>query len=155
MEPKIKRLFIEIDKDNPDKITTIIRSVYFRSGLSKTDIDESQVFDKIISDAGGQTTETFQAVMEHDEIYTSTALIPSYTNVSSADLFNILMFQANKHGVKGKRLYILREFYRVQWSNLRYKLAKECFTNNQLFVEADGDGWEEVSLEKLLDAIGE
>ena len=155
MEPKIKRLFIEIDKDDTDTLTTNIRSVYFRSGLSNTDIDESQVFDKIISEAGENPQETFQAVMEHDEIYTSTALIPSYTNVSSADLFNTLMFQANKHGVKGKRLYILREFYRVQWDNLRYKLAKECFTNNQLFVEADGDGWEEVSLEKLLDAIGE
>lgn len=152
MEPKIKRLFIEIDEEDDGKLRTWMRQVYLRNNLNT-----EEVFDKIISGAGGQPQETFQAVVEHDEIYASTSLIYSYMSVSSADLFNTLMFQANKNGVKGKRLYILREFNQVQWDNLRYKLAQECFANNQLFVLPDdwADGWREISLDELLSAIGE
>lgn len=154
METKIKRLFIEIDNADEGEMTTWMYQVCLRHNL---DLDTEEVFDKIISEAGLQPQDTFQAVVDHDEIYASTALYDNYTGVSSPTLFNSLMYHANKNGVKGKKLYILREFNNVQWENLKADLAKECFTNNQLFVLPDdwADGWREITLEELIEAIGE
>ena len=61
------------------------------------------------------------------------------SSLGSGTLMNALMYNANKDGLSGKKLYIAHRFGGIQWDELRPELVEECFSRNDIYVLTDDE----------------
>lgn len=138
-----KKLFIDLDDYDESRMQTLAYAFGNKSG--KWD------FDTIIEYAQGK--QTWEAVKTHDEIYADTALINSYFNMGSSNLFNLLMHKAIEENVYGKSIFLFSGLDELQWHTLNKKMVDKAFRKNFLYVEKRNDSWstwEQVDIDNLL-----
>lgn len=146
----MKRLFIEIDEREDSHLETLSVLGALMHGLEET----KTFFDTVIDDALLKVKDVWSAVLEHDEIYCSTALIPRFgfgSSLGSGTLFNSLMYKASEENIEGKKIFIFREYDSIRWDELKYELVDKAFRKNFLYVQSKNyEKWEQVDIDNLL-----
>lgn len=150
MSSDIKRIFIEVDQVNDRnrwELDSAVENCQYLSAFGGEDF-----FWKVIDDARCEEN-LFQYIVEANQIYMSTAIMPlvTYTQIGSPELWNDMMRAAIKHDLRGKEIYNERVFKNIIWENLDKKLVDKAFKYNYLYVMNDEcNGWEQVDIDKLL-----
>lgn len=91
------------------------------------DVDKLWKFNKILGVADRDFNVTWQAVKDADEIYIDSALINSYMNTGSGNIFNMLMHKAIDEKITDKSIFFFRDFESVKWHNLNKRLVEQVF----------------------------
>lgn len=146
----IRRLFIEVAPSNDYNKWELESSLDGCQDLSG--IDGDNFWWKVVSEARFEPN-LFQYIMEADEIYMSTAIMPLVygTSIGSPELWNKMMKLAVEHNVTGKQIFNQRIYKDIEWGNLDKKLLDAAFKKNFLYVASDdSDKWEQVDIDKLL-----
>lgn len=146
----IKRLFIEVAPANDYNKWELDSSLDGCQDLSG--IDDENFWWKVVSEARFEPN-LFQYILEADEIYMSTAIMPlvAYTSIGSPDLWNTMMKLSVEHNVTGKKIFNQRVYKDIEWGNLDKKLLDAAFKTNFLYVASDDyDKWAQVDIDKVL-----
>ena len=153
----MKRAFIEIDEIDERALETLAKIFEIP--------DNDWKFDYAISQAGYKGEEAWEAIVNSDEIYVDTALIPSYMSVTSGAVFNNMMYKTIEANLTGKKVFIFRKYDSIQWSELRSELVAKAFKENELFVMKEIEethiregrsilditmGWQKVDIDALI-----
>lgn len=146
----MKRLFIEIDENDVSNLETLSRLGSMMHGFPNAET----FFDTIIDDALSKSSEVWDAIKEHDEIYCSTALIPLFglgSSLGSGTLFNGMMYKAIEENITDKKIFIFRDYDEIRWHELRGELVDKAFRKNFLYVKDETyDKWLQVDIDKLI-----
>lgn len=99
-------------------------------------------FDLIITDAFSNTKEAFEAILNADEVYVSTAFIGD-----SAQVFDALAYHLLNKKVKGKKLFVFRPVERLHlWNLHRPENFRKLFKSNELYCEVQNGSKTEFEL---------
>jgi hypothetical protein len=154
----MKRLFIEgaFAQDVSDMLETNFRSAVILFGLDRKKYTEPKhLFDQIIYGAGGKIDKVWTAIKKSDEIFVSTALMPTngYNgNLTSPELFNEMMRLSIAEKVTGKKIYIFRDYRSVKWQQLNADYVAKCFKENELYTsDSTYLVWKRVNINELLE----
>lgn len=143
----MKRIFVEVDEKDDGDMRTNLRRLYHIHQNANTGIEVKgeEFFDIIIDNAMMQSEKVWDEIKTADEIYCSTAIIGQFGgDYGSPMLFNNMMALAGRDQLKGKKVFIFREFGSIQWFNLKSKYFEKVFKNgeNEIYVlSEDHNRW--------------
>lgn len=135
-----RRIFLESDILHADEFQNVQREVFDLLRDKRLKMVD-RIFSEVLDYAWHDLEKTWVSVKKADEIYADSSLLPlsggSY--MGAPVIFNGMCERAIKEGISGKDVYILRKIKNILWHMIDFKLMKETFKNNNLFMyDANG-----------------
>lgn len=133
-----RRIYIESDILQADEFRGAQGEVFDfakKNGLKCVD----RVFSQVLDHAWHDLENTWKAVKEADEIYSTSSFIPLCGNPSMGApvIFNGMCKRAIAEKIKGKSVIVLNQLNNICWDHIDIKSMKQAFKENSLFMYDD------------------
>lgn len=127
-----KRMFIESDVLREDELNDAKRTVYYSLPDLSENERKSEIFDTVIEHAWHNPEKAWQAILEHDEIYANSSLVPLAGGYTGAPVvMDTMMRLARQQKVTNKSLFFLVPKEDIWWHGIDTKLLKKCFAEGK------------------------
>lgn len=145
----IKRVYIEIAELEEKELMRNATHAAIAHGLTSPSSPEA-FFHNIIGDALSNGDKIWAAILESDEIYMDSALIPQW-GVGGGVLFNNFMYRAIQEQITGKKIFFLVQFDTIWWNEMDEELIAQTLDKNPVYtMSEEWDAFILQPLEKIL-----
>lgn len=133
-----RRIYIESDILHADEFRNAQREVFsFAEKNGQKCV--KRVFSLVLDHAWHDLENTWKAVKEADEIYSTSSFIPlcGDPSMGAPVIFNGMCKRAIKENISGKSVIVLNQLKNISWSYIDIAAMKKAFTDNSLFMYDD------------------
>lgn len=94
-------------------------------------------------------------ILNYNEIYLSYSIVPSSGfghNEDGKMMINAMMKYGADKNISGKKIYLMRDYKSIRWSDLNPELVSSFFKSNELYVsDSIACEWRKIEIETLVE----